>query len=391
MNYQRLTRLHTYNGWNLLFLVLTGVALFAPALRGLLAPVRTLLKYLHIGSGVLSLALLALYLPMAPGHWERLRRRVGQKANVVLLGALLLGWGGTGVALWLNRYLPAGVAEAALVWHNLLTWFAIPWAAAHALTRYFRIRLLPVTAPLQEDRRVMLAGAASAVGLLLWGRLGRAFGVPGLEGSGTGAGDRAANQHQPIPEGAQFKPVPVSDPPKGGGGKGRFRVYSVVEPLPSFDARTWQFTVTGLVEKPLTFTWEEFLALPRTVQVSNFHCVTGWSVYHVTWEGVTLSHLLEMAGVKAGATHVKLYSGDGVYTDAVPLDVARMPDVMAPYIMDGSPLPTALGGPVRLIIPQMYAYKSVKWLQGIELIPENHEGYWEVRGYPNDAWLRKEG
>ncbi|HYG60589.1 MAG TPA: molybdopterin-dependent oxidoreductase [Symbiobacteriaceae bacterium] len=390
MTHRKLARLHAYNGWNLLFLVLSGVILFVPQLRGALAPVRTPLKYLHIGSGILSLGLLALYLPLAREHWGRMRQRVGQKANVVLLTGLLLGWGLTGVLLWFNRYMPAGVAESALVWHDLLTWFAVPWAAAHAVTRYFRLRVLPVVAPVQEDRRVLLAGVLSAAGFLLWGRLGRGLGVPGLEGASE-AGDRTPNRLEPLPEGAAFNPVPVSDPPQGGGGKGRFRMYSVVAPLPTFDARTWQFTVQGLVDRPLTLSWEAFQALNRTVQVSNFHCVTGWSVYSVTWEGVRLSHLLDLAGVKPGARYVKFYSGDGAYTDALPLEVARAEDVMLPYIMDGRPLPTPLGGPVRLIVPQMYAYKSVKWVQAIELLDRNHEGYWEVRGYPNDAWVRKEG
>jgi methionine sulfoxide reductase catalytic subunit len=389
MDYRRLTRLHNANGWNLLLLFVTGVLLYVPGLRGPLAPVRTPLKWLHIAAGLVSLVLLALYRPEAKSHWEALRRRVGQRANVVLLVGLLVGWGLTGAVLWLNRYMPAGLAESALVWHDLLTWFALPWAAAHAITRYFRIRLLPVNAPVAEDRRVLLAGAATAAGALLWGRTGRWLGLPGLEG--TAAATAETNQHEPIPDGAAFEPVPVGAPPADGAMRGRFRVYTVVEPMPTFDARTWDFTVGGLVERPLRLTWEQFQELPRTVQTSHFHCVTGWSVYNLQWEGVRLSDLLAKAGVKPEAKHVKFYSGDGVYTDSIPLDVAMMADVMVPFLMNGSPLPTPLGGPVRLIIPDMYAYKSVKWLQAIELIGHEHIGYWEERGYPTDAWVRKAG
>jgi len=382
----RLARLHACNGWNFLFLALTGIILHLPALRAATAPVRTPLKYLHIASGMLSVLLLAGYLPMVRVHWSRLRERIGQKANVVLLTLLLVGWGVTGVLLWFNRNLPAGAAESALIWHDRLTWFALPWAASHAITRYFRLRLLPVTTPVAEDRRVLLAGAGTVVGGLLWGRLGGLLGLPGFE-KPTRSG--AYGAHAPVPEGEAFAPPPVSKPSVPS--KGRFRVYTVVEPLPRFDPQTWHLAVTGLVGTELTFTWEEFTQLPRTTQVSDFHCVTGWSVYDVTWDGVRLADLLDLAGVRPEARFVKFHSGDGVYTDSVSLDTARLPDVMLPWAMDGSPLPTALGGPVRLVIPRMYGYKSVKWVQKIELIAKEEIGYWEDYGYPADAWLRRDG
>lgn len=384
MTAKRLARLHTWNGWNLLFLVVSGVILYAPALRAWTTALRTPLKYMHIGSGLLSLGLLAAYLPMAGDHFDRLRQRAGQKANVWLLSGLLLGWGLSGVLLVFNRYLPEGVAESALVWHDRLTWFAIPWALAHAATRYFKLRWLAVNEPVSEDRRVLLAGAGTVVGAWLWGRLGGALGLPGMEPARPTYGS-----HQPIEPGAVFVPPPIVEP--AAKSKGRFRVYTVVEPMPTFDARTWQFTVNGLVEKELTFTWDEFRQLPKVSQVSDFHCITGWSVYSVTWEGVRLSDLLDLAGVKPEATYVKFISGDGVYTDSVALSTARLGDVLLPWAMDGSPLPTALGGPVRLVVPQMYGYKSVKWVQAIELIDREHIGFWEDLGYPADAWLRKEG
>jgi sulfoxide reductase catalytic subunit YedY len=124
------------------------------------------------------------------------------------------------------------------------------------------------------------------------------------------------------------------------------------------------------------------------VQVSDFHCVTGWSVYHNTWEGIPLSALLEMAGVQSIGKYVKFYSGDGVYTDCLSLETAKGEDIMVAVLHDGKPISADLGGPVRLIVPKMFAYKSVKWLQGIELVEEEHFGYWEVRGYDNDAWVK---
>jgi len=161
--------------------------------------------------------------------------------------------------------------------------------------------------------------------------------------------------------------------------------------LPVFDSDTWRFKLDGLVERPAEWNWEQFLGIAREVQVSDFHCVTGWSVYKNTWEGIPLSHLLKEAGVQPQAGYVKFYSGDGVYTDALTLEQANMDDVMVAILHDGKPIHRDYGGPARLIIPKMYAYKSVKWLNRIELIDREHIGYWEERGYDNNAWLKGQG
>lgn len=185
----------------------------------------------------------------------------------------------------------------------------------------------------------------------------------------------------PLPQ-----PMPASAPPAGGGAKGDFRIYSVT-PIPSFSNATWSFKIDGLVDKPMTWNWEQFVKLARKVQVSDFHCVTGWSVYKNTWEGIPLKQFLQEAGVQTTAKTVKFYSGDGVYTDSLTLEQAQMDDIMVAMPHDGNLIPSDLGGPVRLIVPKMYAYKSVKWLNRIELIDKDHVGYWEERGYDIDAWV----
>ncbi|CAM4092236.1 molybdopterin-dependent oxidoreductase [Paenibacillus alkaliterrae] len=108
-------------------------------------------------------------------------------------------------------------------------------------------------------------------------------------------------------------PLPASAPPIGGGAQGQFRVYTVT-PIPSFSNANWSFKIDGLVDNSFNWDWEQFVELKRTEQVSDFHCVTGWSVYKNTWEGIPLKELLKQAGVKANAKTVKFYSGDGVYT-----------------------------------------------------------------------------
>ncbi|MGP4081260.1 molybdopterin-dependent oxidoreductase [Pseudalkalibacillus sp. R45] len=144
-----------------------------------------------------------------------------------------------------------------------------------------------------------------------------------------------------------------------------------------------------MVDEPVEYKWKDFVKMKRKVQVSDFHCVTGWSVRKVTYEGIPLKDLLKKAVVRKEAKYVKFYSGDGVYTDALTLDQSQMDDVMVAMLMDGELIPSDYGGPVRLIVPRMYAYKAVKWLVRVELTDSPHLGYWQVRGYDTDAWVRK--
>jgi DMSO/TMAO reductase YedYZ molybdopterin-dependent catalytic subunit len=182
-------------------------------------------------------------------------------------------------------------------------------------------------------------------------------------------------------------PNAKSAPPIGGGRKGEFRYYTVTE-VPKLNNQNWSLAVDGLVDRKKTYNWGQFVQVQRDVQVSDFHCVTGWSVYNCTWEGIPLKKLLSEAGVKKGAKYVKFYSADGVYTDTLTIKQAMMNDVMVAMLIDGQLIDQQNGGPVRLIIPKMYAYKSVKWLNRIELIADEHTGYWEERGYSKNAWVK---
>ena len=171
-------------------------------------------------------------------------------------------------------------------------------------------------------------------------------------------------------------------------GQGGFRIYTVA-PIPKFDPASWALTVGGLVSKPLRIGYDDLLALPSATQTSDFHCVTGWSVPNLTWQGVRLQSLLDAAGAQQSAKAIVFTSADGAYTDALSLDQAFAPDVMLAYSMNGQPLPLNQGLPLRLIVPEMYGYKSVKWINRIDLVPKAGPGYWEVRGYDVDAYLDK--
>jgi DMSO/TMAO reductase YedYZ molybdopterin-dependent catalytic subunit len=168
---------------------------------------------------------------------------------------------------------------------------------------------------------------------------------------------------------------------------GRFRIYTVTGDLPSRSRADWSLEVGGLVDQPYKVSFDELHAMPPTRLTRDFQCVTGWRVPQVEWQGVRLSALLDRAGVQSTAKAVRFHSFDGAYSESLTLDQARRADVLAAYQLDGSPLSDEHGGPVRLYVAPMYGYKSLKWLDRIELTKDVDEGYWEVRGYDVDGWV----
>jgi DMSO/TMAO reductase YedYZ molybdopterin-dependent catalytic subunit len=171
---------------------------------------------------------------------------------------------------------------------------------------------------------------------------------------------------------------------------GRFRIYTVTGRLHSRSDADYRLHVGGFVHSPVTLTLDELRALPPTRMTKDFQCVTGWRVHDVKWTGVRLGDLLDRAGVRGGAQGVRFLSFDGVYTETLTMDQALRDDVIVAYEMEGKPVTSAHGGPARLYVAPMYGYKSIKWLETIEVsetMPP--EGYWEVRGYDTDAWIGK--
>ncbi len=146
-------------------------------------------------------------------------------------------------------------------------------------------------------------------------------------------------------------------------------------------------TVSGLVDKPQAFRLADLARLPQTVLDRDFQCVTGWRVPDVHWVGVALPDLLDAVGVSPQATAVRFTSFDGVYTESLTLEQARRKDVLVATQMDGKPVTHDHGGPTRLYVAPMYGYKSLKWLDGIEVTDKVEPGYWENLGYDVDAWV----
>ena len=159
--------------------------------------------------------------------------------------------------------------------------------------------------------------------------------------------------------------------------------------IPRFSEATWDFRVSGLVEVPLRFTWREFQALPRVQVVSDIHCVTAWSRLDNRWEGVAGWELLHRARAKPEARFVIVHAEQG-YTANLPLETVLDEDVLFADTHDGKPLAPEHGFPLRLVVPKRYFWKSAKWVRGMELTAEDRPGFWEVRGYNNNADPRRE-
>lgn len=150
--------------------------------------------------------------------------------------------------------------------------------------------------------------------------------------------------------------------------------------VPRFDPERWDFRVYGMVEAPVRWSWAEFNKLPKVKRHSDFHCVTRWSRFDNDWEGVSFREVLAHVKLKSGVSHVLVHAEQG-YTANVPLADLDREEVLFATHHDGEPLSTDHGYPLRLIVPHLYAWKSVKWVRGIEFLGHDEAGFWERNGY----------
>jgi DMSO/TMAO reductase YedYZ molybdopterin-dependent catalytic subunit len=168
---------------------------------------------------------------------------------------------------------------------------------------------------------------------------------------------------------------------------GGWRIYTIGDSIPSLPAASYRLAVGGRVASPRSFTLADLRALNRADQVSDFHCVTGWSVNDVRWGGVRIQTLLDVVRPHSSAAAIRFTSAEPRYNDSLTLDQALLGDVMLAYEMDGGPLSRPHGAPLRLVIPEMYGYKNVKWVTKMELLPRPVAGFWEQHGYDANAWV----
>ena len=154
----------------------------------------------------------------------------------------------------------------------------------------------------------------------------------------------------------------------------RFPVLHVGE-IPDYQPGQWSLDIFGLVDQPFTLTLDELKALPSVSLTFDIHCVTKWSKFDTTWQGVRVKDLLALAGVQSDATHVMEHAEFG-YTTNVPLADITTDEALVAYAFEGEEITAEHGGPVRIVIPHLYFWKSAKWLRGIELIPQDAPGFW---------------
>ena len=150
----------------------------------------------------------------------------------------------------------------------------------------------------------------------------------------------------------------------------------------------WRLEVNGLVEAPLVLPWSEFQALPRTRMFGDFHCVERWSRLGNLWEGVAIGEILARVAPRAEAKFAIVHASDGSWATNLPLADIAGEDVLLADMHDGEPLDSDHGGPVRLVVPRLYAWKSAKWIRRIEFVAEDRSGFWERAGYHphGDPW-----
>lgn len=226
-------------------------------------------------------------------------------------------------------------------------------------------RPTPPTAP--EGRPL---GRRAFLGVLLVGVTSLAWGDKALQAVQGAA--------KALPEGVRVA-VPIGS---------QWRIYAVDLPYPRYDAASWRLTIDGMVERPRSFDMAALRALPVAEQTSDFHCVTGWSVPGVRWRGVRFADLLAAAGgTTPGAVALRFQSMEAPYVDTLTLSQLQAPDAMVAFDMDDRPITQEHGAPARVVMPRMYGYKGVKWLERITVVDRVEDGYWEQRGYSRDAYV----
>ncbi len=161
----------------------------------------------------------------------------------------------------------------------------------------------------------------------------------------------------------------------------------IVPKNPEFNPEKWKLTVDGEVENPLELTWKDLLNLPAVESTSDFHCVEGWTVRNLKWCGVKFSTLAEIVKPNENATYVFFACSDG-YTTSLDLIDLLQENVLLAYKLNGKFLETPIGRPLRLVVPDKYAYKSAMWIERVTFANQKELGYWEKRGYSDtaDVW-----
>ncbi|MEJ2644760.1 MAG: molybdopterin-dependent oxidoreductase [Gammaproteobacteria bacterium] len=344
-------------------LMVSGVGLYLQAWHRALLPWLRYLEHLHVWLG---LAFAAIVLVGTGGLLGRPRR--GRWFDWSLTGGFTALTALSGFALWLPGRFPASWDAVAFTVHGLVSYVWLTWLLVHAALRAFSFqRRHPLNARFDFGRRDALIGAAgttlASAGVL--SLLGQPSAPPPAAGNAT----RSTSTNR--------RSAQVRFP----------SYYTYSGDFPNIDGETFRLRIDGLVEHPIELTLAQLRSLHQTQERRVFTCVTGWSVPNVLWTGVRPERLLELVGARPEATHLIFHSADGIYVDQLTVKQARLAGVLLAHSLDGSPLPRAGGYPLRLVVPPMYGYKSVKWVNRIVVADQGVVGTWERYGYADDAWI----
>jgi hypothetical protein len=355
-------RRHWRHAWLLGLLVFTGLGLFLPAWRSAAGPLLPWVQAVHDGGGILyGLALIGWSARFFP--WPPTPKGFAGWAYFFAVGLAV-----TGLGLLVG---PSWTHALATVGHAAFAACLVVWAAWHLIQQVPR-RLGPLVgqpstssgvwgATVTRRRFLRWAGASlAAIPALL--------ALPDLGRVATGPLDSTASSAQ--------------------GALPGFIPYTVIDGFPRLDATTYRLALTAGGRLLRTFALAELQTFPTQQRVYTFHCVTGWAVTGLRIEGVNLERWLLAHGWNPSQhPWVLFFSGDGVYTESLSAKQIHKYQPLLTWAMDGRPLAVSQGYPLRLMVPGMYGYKSIKWLVRIELADRDHLGFWEVRGYPQDAYL----
>lgn len=168
---------------------------------------------------------------------------------------------------------------------------------------------------------------------------------------------------------------------------GAWRIYAVESPMPEFDPATFTLKIGGEVEQPIELSWDEVASWHAHKRINDFHCVTGWSVMDVHWKGILPADIVARVRPKPGAKFVTMKSLETSYVDQITLPQFLHEDNVLAHTMDGKPLTREHGAPLRMVLPEMYGYKGVKWVNELRFDTKMMPGYWEQRGYDADAYV----
>ena len=347
--------IHHYSIVSFLILLLTGIVLSVPYFHVRLIRYLTFIYDVHIFLGIVFF--LSLFSPIIKKLPTMNRIRKIDWFMPIFFGIAIVF---TGISIWQINWFPASLRAAAFTWHGNLSYVLAIWFILHGFFKATGTLYPPtiMTNKMDPERRQFLR----------WGIAGLVGGV-----LATTPFSRIFSYREKLVTSSK---TGVHEFPE---------YYTVTDNYPKVTLNKYRLKVDGLVTTPSSLSFEQLKTLPATKQTNNFQCVTGWAVADLEWEGVHIRELVSLVKPSSKASFITFYSADGVYTESLSLKEAMDADVILAYNMDHQSLRVEQGFPLRLVVPSMYGYKSIKWVNRVEFASTRLHGYWEQRGYPVDA------